>query len=170
MRGTHRLRRRTRERRPALIPHHGVRPPTTPSKAQQPCPSTTGRTGACPRYVVDHVKPLACGGIDIDSPENMQWQPVAEAKAKDAREQNHCGQPAILSAFAFSSEPYMRCRPGAPQSTAAGRWPAAASWRRGRRCGHRTGNRGPRSGSNLTTGRLGSRSGRSRRRKAAGPD
>jgi hypothetical protein len=44
--------------------------------------------GACPGYVVDHVEPLACGGID--APENMQWQSVAEAKAKDRRERNDC--------------------------------------------------------------------------------
>ena len=36
-----------------------------------------GRSG----YVVDHVVPLAKGGGD--SPSNMQWQTVAEAKAKD---------------------------------------------------------------------------------------
>src|SRR5207244_7908392 len=49
-------------------------------EASHPCP-TTGRTGACPGYVVDHIKPLACGGAD--SPNNMQWQSVAAAKAKD---------------------------------------------------------------------------------------
>jgi len=31
--------------------------------------------------VVDHVKPLKRGGVD--RPWNMQWQTVAEAKAKD---------------------------------------------------------------------------------------
>jgi hypothetical protein len=30
--------------------------------------------------VVDHIVPLACGGSD--APSNMQWQNVAEAKAK----------------------------------------------------------------------------------------
>jgi len=43
---------------------------------------------------VDHVKALACGGAD--APESMQWQTVAEGKAKDKwedgclREAAHC--------------------------------------------------------------------------------
>ena len=48
---------------------------------QHPCPGTGKTIGACPGYVVDHVVPLKRGGAD--SPENMQWQTVAEAKAKD---------------------------------------------------------------------------------------
>jgi hypothetical protein len=43
-----------------------------------------GRKG----YVVDHVVPLACGGGD--APSNMQWQTVAEAKAKDKTERIGC--------------------------------------------------------------------------------
>jgi len=43
-----------------------------------------GRKG----YVVDHVKPLACGGAD--APSNMQWQTKAEAKAKDKTERLGC--------------------------------------------------------------------------------
>jgi len=43
-----------------------------------------GRKG----YVVDHVVPLACGGAD--APSNMQWQTVAEAKAKDKTERIGC--------------------------------------------------------------------------------
>src|SRR5262249_39830515 len=46
-----------------------------------PCPSTGRTSGACPGYVVDHVRPLACGGAD--APGNMQWQSTADAKAKD---------------------------------------------------------------------------------------
>lgn len=46
-----------------------------------PCPSTHKMSGACPGYVVDHKIPLRCGGAD--APSNLQWQPVAEAKAKD---------------------------------------------------------------------------------------
>jgi hypothetical protein len=41
-------------------------------KRQQPCPSTGRSSGACPGYVIDHVKPLATGGAD--APSNMQWQ------------------------------------------------------------------------------------------------
>jgi hypothetical protein len=39
--------------------------------------------------VIDHVKPLACGGAD--TPANMQWQTRAEAKAKDRWERIGCG-------------------------------------------------------------------------------
>ena len=43
-----------------------------------------GRAG----YVVDHIKPLACGGAD--DPSNMQWQTVEEGKAKDKVERVAC--------------------------------------------------------------------------------
>lgn len=39
-------------------------------------------------YVVDHIVPLACGGSD--TPSNMQWQTVAEGKAKDRYERRGC--------------------------------------------------------------------------------
>jgi hypothetical protein len=55
-------------------------------KRQQPCPSTGKSRGACPGYVIDHVKPLECGGAD--APSNMQWQTVAAGKAKDKAERN----------------------------------------------------------------------------------
>jgi hypothetical protein len=41
-----------------------------------------------PGYVVDHVKPLACGGADASS--NMQWQTEVAAKAKDKTERAGC--------------------------------------------------------------------------------
>jgi len=41
-----------------------------------------GRKG----YVVDHIVALECGGSD--TPANMQWQTVAEAKIKDRSERN----------------------------------------------------------------------------------
>jgi hypothetical protein len=43
-----------------------------------------GRKG----YVVDHKIPLVCGGAD--APSNMQWESVAEAKAKDKWERRGC--------------------------------------------------------------------------------
>jgi hypothetical protein len=46
----------------------------------------TGYPHGRPGYVVDHIVPLECGGAD--SPSNMQWQTVAEAKAKDKTEAN----------------------------------------------------------------------------------
>jgi hypothetical protein len=49
--------------------------------ASHPCPATGKTSGACKGYVVDHVVPLKGGGAD--APANMQWQTVAEAKAKD---------------------------------------------------------------------------------------
>lgn len=51
---------------------------------QHPCPSTGRSSGRCPGYVVDHVRPLECGGAD--APSNMQWQTVADGKAKDKTE------------------------------------------------------------------------------------
>jgi hypothetical protein len=53
-------------------------------KRQHPCPSTGRSSGACPGYVIDHVRALECGGPDSSS--NMQWQTVAEGKAKDKTE------------------------------------------------------------------------------------
>lgn len=53
-----------------------------------PCPSTGASTGSCPGYIVDHVRPLACGGAD--APANMQWQTVAAAKEKDKTERIGC--------------------------------------------------------------------------------
>jgi hypothetical protein len=46
-----------------------------------PCRSTGRTSGACPGYVIDHVQALKHGGAD--SPSNMQWQTVADSKAKD---------------------------------------------------------------------------------------
>ena len=48
----------------------------------------TGFPHGRPGYVIDHIKPLACGGADV--PSNMQWQTVAAAKAKDRVERIGC--------------------------------------------------------------------------------
>lgn len=53
-----------------------------------PCPSTGKPRGACPGYVIDHIKPLCAGGAD--APGNMQWQTVAAAKIKDREEVREC--------------------------------------------------------------------------------
>jgi hypothetical protein len=50
----------------------------------------TGYPHGRPGYVVDHIVPLACGGAD--TPRNMQWQTVADAKAKDKTERAGCGR------------------------------------------------------------------------------
>ena len=59
-------------------------------KAEHPCPATGATKGPCAGYIIDHVKALACGGAD--APSNMQWQTVAEAKAKDKWERKECGK------------------------------------------------------------------------------
>ncbi|HUI84648.1 MAG TPA: hypothetical protein VL240_10510 [Candidatus Binatia bacterium] len=56
-------------------------------KRENPCPANGNRSGKCPGYVIDHVQPLECGGAD--APSNMQWQTVAEGKAKD-RTERYC--------------------------------------------------------------------------------
>src|SRR6266850_5287746 len=57
---------------------------------RQPCPANGNTRGACPGYVVDHIKPLCAGGAD--RPSNMQWQTRKEAKIKDRRERQICGR------------------------------------------------------------------------------
>lgn len=69
-------------------PHRRSHAATTAFKHSSPCPATGRSTGACPGYVIDHVIPLACGGPD--SPGNMQWQTVADARAKDRWERKDC--------------------------------------------------------------------------------
>ena len=58
-------------------------------KYEHPCPATGARKGPCKGFVIDHIKPLACGGAD--APFNMQWQSIAEGKAKDRIERIGCG-------------------------------------------------------------------------------
>jgi hypothetical protein len=56
---------------------------------EHPCPSTGRTSGACPGYLKDHAKPLACGGPDAVW--NLQWQTIRDAKAKDRWERRACG-------------------------------------------------------------------------------
>lgn len=53
-----------------------------------PCPATGKAKGACPGYVVDHIKPLCAGGRD--HPSNMMWQDKASSYKKDAWEREVC--------------------------------------------------------------------------------
>jgi hypothetical protein len=53
-----------------------------------PCPATSATTGPCLGDVIDHVEPLACGGLD--DPSNMQWQTTEAAKEKDKTERRNC--------------------------------------------------------------------------------
>jgi hypothetical protein len=57
---------------------------------EHPCPSTGLPTGACPGYRKDHIVPLACGGPDAVS--NLQWQTIADARAKDKWERQACAR------------------------------------------------------------------------------
>jgi len=57
-------------------------------KHSHPCPSTGAARGRCPGWIIDHVAPLACGGDD--TPSNMQWQTIDDAKAKDKWERRGC--------------------------------------------------------------------------------
>jgi hypothetical protein len=57
-------------------------------KFSHPCPANGNTSGACDGYVIDHIVPLACGGLDDSS--NMQWQTEAEGKAKDKWERKGC--------------------------------------------------------------------------------
>ena len=59
-------------------------------KQQHPCPANGAYTRPCKGYVIDHINPLACGGAD--APSNMQWQTVAEGKARDKWERKACGK------------------------------------------------------------------------------
>jgi hypothetical protein len=52
------------------------------------CPDTGLNKLPCHGYIIDHVVPLCAGGDD--SPSNMQWQTIAEAKAKDRIERQEC--------------------------------------------------------------------------------
>lgn len=49
-----------------------------------PCPANGATKGGCKGYVIDHISPLECGGAD--APSNMQWQTIADGKAKDKTE------------------------------------------------------------------------------------
>lgn len=57
-------------------------------KLDNPCPANGRYKGRCDGYVIDHVKPLACGGLD--TAKNMQWQTKEDARAKDRWERVGC--------------------------------------------------------------------------------
>ena len=58
--------------------------------ARHPCPSTgIAKPSHCTGYVIDHVVPL-CLNSRGDRASNMQWQTIADAKAKDIIERRQC--------------------------------------------------------------------------------
>lgn len=66
-------------------------------KAAHPCPANGRRSGSCPGYVIDHIIPLACGGLD--SPVNMQWQTITAGKEKDSWERDNCSTQAKTARY-----------------------------------------------------------------------
>src|SRR5690242_9399789 len=58
------------------------------SKAKHEFEAMTGHPHGWRGHVVDHIVPLACGGAD--APSNMQWQTIADGKAKDKWERRGC--------------------------------------------------------------------------------
>lgn len=59
-------------------------------RRENPCPVNGSSKGPCKGYVVEHVYPLTCGGLD--APSNMQWQTVAGAQANGKWAQSACGR------------------------------------------------------------------------------
>lgn len=78
----------TRSTRPTLTVRDGGGRIKRSESAKREFMKRTGYPKGRPGYVIDHVVPLACGGAD--TPSNMQWQTVAEAKAKDRIERRGC--------------------------------------------------------------------------------
>lgn len=53
-------------------------------KKAHPCPSTGKTIGACPGWAMNHVVPLACGGVDAVW--NLQWMRIDVKHMVDAYE------------------------------------------------------------------------------------
>jgi hypothetical protein len=50
-------------------------------REKHPCPTSGHSWGACPGYVVNHIKPPCKGGLDV--PANLQWQTHTDANRRD---------------------------------------------------------------------------------------
>ena len=83
-----------------------------------PCPATGRTQGECKGYVIDRVIPLVCGGEEDAS--NMQWQTIAEARAKDKWERIGCrpgrklvmpGTPVFTEAFPVAAPEPLEAQP-----------------------------------------------------------
>jgi len=66
------------------------RSPRVLSKFQKafPCPLTNKRSGTCPGFVKDHIRPLCSGGQD--SVANLKWSEVGYSKLRDVQELRLC--------------------------------------------------------------------------------
>ncbi|MEE7625401.1 hypothetical protein V3O24_04445 [Methylobacter sp. Wu8] len=71
-------------------------------KASHPCPANGNTSGPCPGYKIDHIKPLACNGLD--APSNMQWQTYTESDAKDKWERKDCQVKPIKNIYQTSAK------------------------------------------------------------------
>jgi len=80
-------------------------------RAANPCPATGLPRGLCKGYVVDRIIPVVCGGSE--APDNMQWQTLAEARAKDKWERIGCrpGRKLVLPGPPAYSEVYPLAEP-----------------------------------------------------------
>ena len=72
----------------ASAEYHRSQKSKTLFKYEHLCPAIGSVKGTCQGYIIDHIKPIACGRADAAS--NMQWQTTAEAKAKDKWELKGC--------------------------------------------------------------------------------
>lgn len=73
-----------------------------------PCPLTGKKVGACPRWQINHIWPLASGGCDAVS--NMMWLPVeiktcSQPWCVDRWERTYWGDPAGLVIFPAPDPP-----------------------------------------------------------------
>ena|ERR1700730_8146270 len=56
--------------------------------ARQAFERQTGYANGRPGYIVEHIVPLSCGGTD--TPSNMQWLTLAEARRKNQLARDRC--------------------------------------------------------------------------------
>ena len=111
----------------ALLGAAGAHPASAPDtrsfkaevlfRLQNPCPATGETHGDCKGYVIDRVIPVACGGAE--EPSNMQWQTLAQARAKDRWEKIGCrpGRKLVLPTPAVDADVFpMQEAPPAPQA------------------------------------------------------
>ncbi|QSB03443.1 hypothetical protein JWZ98_11200 [Methylomonas sp. EFPC1] len=87
-------------------------------KQSNPCPANGSAKGPCPGYVIDHIEPLACGGLD--QPSNMQWQTTEDSKAKDKWERADCGSLMAVRGRRSSGGSYSKRRYSTGRSRSSG--------------------------------------------------
>lgn len=83
-------------------------------RAENPCPATGLTQGVCKGYVIDRIIPPVCGGAE--DPANMQWQTIADAKAKDKWERIGCrpGRKQVLPSVTSVAEAFPLSEPSTP--------------------------------------------------------